>query len=277
MDAVEEVMVQTETVTRQALEERVRPIIYINKIDRLIKELRLTPEQLQKKLARIIRQFNNLIEMYSEPEFREKWKVNPAAGTVAFGSAKDRWAFTSEIAKARGLTFSDVASAYTEGRVEELTKLIPLPEAVLNMITDHLPPPHIAQQYRIPRIWRGDTNSDFGKAMINCDDNGPVIMCVNDVKVDPQAGVVATGRLFSGTVTEGNPVHLINARSDSRIQQVCIYMGAYREIVGTLPAGNIPALLGLQQARTGETIAGSKEVFPFEAIRSVKDVIIVGG
>ena len=274
VDAVEEVMVQTETVTRQALEERVRPFIYINKIDRLIKELRLNPEQLQNKLARIIRQFNNLIEMYAEPEFREKWKVNPAAGTVAFGSAKDRWAFTSEIAQTKGLKFSDVVSAYNEGRIEELVKLTPLHEAVLNMVTDHIPPPHIAQQYRIPRIWRGDPNSELGKAMIACDDNGPIVMCVNDVKVDPQAGVVATGRLFSGTVTEGTPVYLLNARTDSRIQQVCIYMGAYREIVGSLPAGNIPALLGLQQARTGETIAGSRDVVPFEAIRYVSEPVV---
>ena len=46
-DAVEGIMTQTETVTRQALEERVRPVLYINKIDRLIKELRLTPDKMQ--------------------------------------------------------------------------------------------------------------------------------------------------------------------------------------------------------------------------------------
>ena len=43
-DSVEGIMTQTETVTRQALEERVRPVLYINKIDRLVKELRLDAE-----------------------------------------------------------------------------------------------------------------------------------------------------------------------------------------------------------------------------------------
>jgi elongation factor 2 len=83
VDSVEEIMVQTETVTRQALEERVRPVLYINKIDRLIKELRLNPEQIQERIGRIITEFNRLIELYAEPEYREKWKVSFAANTVA--------------------------------------------------------------------------------------------------------------------------------------------------------------------------------------------------
>lgn len=274
VDAVEEVMVQTETVTRQALRERVRPVLYINKIDRLIKELRLTPDQIRSKLGRIIDQFNNLIEMYAEPEFKSKWKVNPVDGTVAFGSAKDRWGFTMGIAQQKGIKFSDVVDLYNKGEVEELVERVPLHEAILEMIINHMPPPHIAQQYRVPCIWRGDIDSEVGKAMMTCDENGPVIMFVNSVSVDPQAGVVATGRLFSGTVTEGSPVYLINAATDANIQQVCIYMGPYREIVNTLQAGNIPALLGLDRARIGETVTTVKEIVPFEAIRYVSEPVV---
>jgi len=274
VDAVEEVMVQTETVTRQALEERVRPLLYINKIDRLIKELKLTPDQIQAKLARIIRDFNRLIDTYGESEFRDVWKVNPSEGTVALGSAKDRWGFTLEAAQKKGIKFSDVVDAYTSGSVEDLAKQAPLHEAILNMVVGHVAPPHIAQKYRIPRIWRGDINTEAGQAMSNCDEKGPAVMCVTDVKVDPNAGIVATGRLFSGTLNEGDEVYLISAKKEGRVQQVCMYMSQFREIVGSMPAGNIPAILGLEQARSGDTIASTKDVVPFEAVKYVSEPVV---
>jgi elongation factor 2 len=274
VDAVEEVMVQTETVTRQALEERVRPVLYINKIDRLIKELKLTPEQIQEKVARIIKDFNELIELYGEPEFKDKWKVSFLDNTVALGSAKDRWGFTYKIAKSKGIKFNDIVEAYISGNIEELKKKSPLHEAILDMAVEAMPPPHIAQKYRIPKIWRGDLNSEVGQAMINCDDNGPVVMCVTNVVVDPQAGVVATGRLFSGTVHEGDKIYMVGARVESRIQQVCLYMGPYREVVGYLDAGNIPALLGLDQARAGETITSIKDIIPFEGVKYVTEPVV---
>ena len=231
VDAVEEVMVQTETVTRQALEERVRPVLYINKTDRLIKELKLTSEQIQERIGRIIKDFNDLIDLYAEPEFREQWKVSFATNTVAMGSAKDRWGFTYEIAQKSGVKFSDVVNAYIQGKVDELREKSPLHEAILNMVVEAMAPPHVAQKYRIPKIWRGDVESEIGQAMVNCLDDRPAVMCITNIVVDPQAGVVATGRLFSGTLREGDFVYLVGARTDSRIQQVCIYMGPYLSLI----------------------------------------------
>ena len=274
VDAVEEVMVQTETVTRQAVGERVKPVLYINKIDRLIKELKLTPQQIEEKVARIIKDFNGLIETYAEKEFREKWKVNFVTNTVAMGSAKDRWGFNSVIAKNKNVKFSDVVAAYKENKVEELKDKVPLHEAILNTVVEIMPPPHVAQKYRIPKIWRGDVDSEIGQAMINCDDNGPAVMCASNIVVDPQAGVVATGRLFSGTLREGDTVQLIGAKAHSRIQQVCIYMGPYREVIGEITAGNIPALLGLDAARAGETIGSVKDTSPFEAVKYVTEPVV---
>ena len=91
VDAVEEVMPQTEMVIRQALEERVRPILFINKVDRLITELQLDIEQIEKKLLHIIGTFNDLIELYGESPLKEQWKIDPTKDNVTFGAALHGW------------------------------------------------------------------------------------------------------------------------------------------------------------------------------------------
>jgi len=273
VDAVEGVMTQTETVVRQALGERVRPVLYINKVDRLIKELRLPPEKIQETLGRIVLEVNRLIDMYAEPEYREKWKLSFQSGTVAIGSAKDRWGFTVPQAQKKGVKFSDVLQAFVNNNLDWLKETMPLHEAILEMVINHHPPPHVAQRYRIPKIWRGPLESDIGQAMLECDENGPTVMAVTDVKVDPQAGVVATGRLFSGTVSDGDTLVIVGRNIQSRVQQVAVYMGQAREIVSTLPAGNIPALLGIEDARAGDTLS-VKEMVPFESLKYVSEPVV---
>ena len=92
--AVEGIMPQTETVIRQALKERVKPVLFINKVDRLIKEVKLTPEAMQKRFIEIIDEFNMLIEQIAEKDLKEKFKVNVSDGSVAFGSARENWALS---------------------------------------------------------------------------------------------------------------------------------------------------------------------------------------
>jgi len=277
VDAVEEVMVQTETVTRQALGERVKPVLFINKVDRLLKELRLAPDEVQRKLERIIRDFNNLIELYGEPEFKDQWKVDPVKGTVALGSALHKWGFTQDIARQKGIRFSDVVDAYQKETYPQLQTTVPLHNAILNMAVKHLPNPIQAQRYRIPKIWKGDIESEMGQAILNCSDTGPTVMCITMAQMDPQAGLVATGRLFSGQVKEGDQVYLVSAKKDHRIQQVSMYMGAFREVVDRINAGNIAAVSGLDLARLGETLVDFTHrdvMVPFERIIYVSEPVL---
>src|SRR5690348_251485 len=75
VDPVEGIMPQTETVVRQALKEKAKPVLFINKVDRLLNELRLTPEQTFERLLALINDVNKLISNYCPEEFVGKWKV----------------------------------------------------------------------------------------------------------------------------------------------------------------------------------------------------------
>jgi small GTP-binding protein len=202
VDSVEGLMTQTETVLRQGMEEKVRPLLYINKIDRLIKELRLSPQEVENRLLKIIQDFNAMIETYADPEFKEKWKVNPNKGQVAFGSALHKWGFTLPIIAAKKMKFADIIDAYTKGEVEGLQKEFPLDIAILDMVVDHIPNP-----------------------------------------VDAQS----------------------------------LYMGPYREITPEMAAGNIVAILGLENVRSGETLvrpADKEKMSPFEKMKYISDPVV---
>ena len=110
--------------------------------------------------------------------------------------------------------------------------------------------------------------------MLNCDEKGPVAFMVTNVIVDERAGLVATGRLLSGTLEPGIEVYLINKGTKDRILQVGMYMGPYREIVPRMIAGNIPAVLGLEDVRAGETVSTIPDMVPFEAMRYVTEPVV---
>jgi elongation factor 2 len=281
VDAVEGPMTQTETVLMQALRERVKPILFINKVDRLIKEIKLTPEDIQRKFAKIIMRINNLIEKYAPPEHKQDWKVTVEDGRVAFGSALHKWGLNLPHMKAKGVTFKDIIDAYTgeyeevNRKVDALSKKALLQEPILDMFVEHLPNPLEAQPYRQSQIWPGDPKSVVGQAMAKVDPNGPLLMCVTTIEVDPHSGVVAIGRVFSGTVEKGKTVQLLTARTRGTIQQVYMSMAADRVIIDKVPAGNIAALSGLPALHVGETIAEEGvETHSFEGLKYVSDPVV---
>ena len=110
--AVEGIMPQTETVIKQALKERVKPVLFINKVDRLIKELKLTPEAMQKRFIDIFHEFNDLVRKIADQEFKDKWMVDIKDGSVAFGSARENWALSVPFMQKKGITFKDIFTLY---------------------------------------------------------------------------------------------------------------------------------------------------------------------
>ena len=273
--AVEGVMPQTETVLRQALKERVKPVLFINKVDRLINELKLTPEELQSRFIKIINDINNLIRKMAPEEFKDKWLVRVEDGSVAFGSAYNNWAISVPFMKKSGITFKDIIKYCEEDKQEELAEKAPLHEVVLDMVIKHLPSPPEAQKYRIPHLWKGDLESEAGKAMLNCDPNGPLAGVITKIIVDKHAGAVSVCRLFSGKIKQGDEVYMVNNQQKAKVQQVSVFMGPERIPVESISAGNICALVGLKEASAGETICSPDHIIePFEAITHISEPVI---
>ncbi len=274
VDAVEGTMPQTETVLRQALKENVKPILFINKVDRLVNELKLDPQAMMGKFVNLINHVNKLIKGMSEEKFNEGWKVKVDDGSVAFGSALYNWALSVPQMEKTKITFKDVYEYCANDKQKDLADRSPLHEIVLNMVITHLPNPLQAQKQRVPVIWHGDKNSDEGKAMLSCDQHGPVQFMVTDISIDPHAGEVATGRLFSGSLERGQELAVSGMPNKNRIQQVGIFMGAERIEVERIPAGNIAAVTGLRDAMVGSTVSSLKGVAPFESIKHASEPVV---
>jgi elongation factor 2 len=275
IDAVEGCMPQTETVVRQAVKERVKPVLFINKVDRLIKELKLTPEQMAERFKNSITEVNRLIQKYTEDEFQEKFAINVNDGSVAFGSAVKKWAISVPIMQKIGVTFKDIIELTEQENEDELAKKSPLHRVVLDMVIQHLPNPLESQKYRIPKIWPGDIETDMGKDMMICSPEGKLAGVITKIYPDPHAGYVATVRIFSGKIVKGQSVFLTGKQKTEKVQQVSVYKGQQRISMDEVVAGNIVGIVGLKDAGSGETVCDpDNKIEGFEAIKHMFEPVV---
>tara|TARA_B100000686_G_scaffold116055_1_gene123400 strand:+ start:170 stop:2377 length:2208 start_codon:yes stop_codon:yes gene_type:complete len=272
--AVEGAMPQTETVVRQALKEKVRPVLFINKVDRLINELQVTPEDMMARFQVQITKVNDLIRAFAPDEHKSDWQVDVSKGTVAFGSAYHNWGITVPYMQKSGVNFTQIFEYCNKEEQKELAKKAPVHEVLLDMAVEKLPSPLVAQEYRIPNIWQGELESDVGKSMIGCDADGPLSLMITKIWMDPHAGEVAVGRVYSGTIKQGEKVWAIGSAKSERVQQVSMMVGGDRISVPGVSAGNIAALTGVRSAAAGVTISMDQEATPFEAIRHYSEPVV---
>ena len=264
--AVEGIMPQTETVIIQALKEKVKPVLFINKVDRLIAELQVTPEDMMQRFGKIITEVNKLISRMVPDEFKKDWTVDAQDGTVAFGSAYHNWATSIPFMAKKNVNFKQIYDFMEKEQKKELARAAPLHEVLLDMIVEKLPSASVSQKYRIPHIWRGESEEKIGQSMINAEASGDTAFMVTKVVLDPHAGEIAVGRLFSGTVKKGDQLYVAGMPSANRVQSVGMFVGSDRINTEIVTAGNIIAVSGLRDAISGSTISSDKEMTPFERI-----------
>tara|TARA_B100001113_G_scaffold226877_2_gene186262 strand:- start:9972 stop:12179 length:2208 start_codon:yes stop_codon:yes gene_type:complete len=272
--AVEGPMPQTETVVRQALKEKVKPVLFINKVDRLINELKVTPEDMLKRFEETIIKVNKLIRQFAPEEKKKEWQVSVLDGTVAFGSAYHNWGITIPYMKKSGVSMTEIFEYCNNEDQKTLAQKAPVHEVLLDMAVTKLPGPVEAQPYRIPNIWTGDLETPIGKAMISCDPEAELAMMITKIWMDPHAGEVAVGRLYSGAINQGESVYAIGAAKPERVQQVSMMVGGDRITVPKVVAGNIAAITGIRSAAAGVTLSRDKDFTPFEAIRHYSDPVV---
>jgi len=361
VDCVSGVCVQTETVLRQAIAERIKPVVFMNKMDRALLELQLEQEDLYQTFQRIVESVNVIVATYAQEDGpMGNIMVEPTKGTVGFGSGLHGWAFTlkqfsemyaskfgiepakmmkrlwgdqfyhpkdkkwSKTSKAgyvRGFCqfildpIYKVFDAVMNFKKEETKKLIekleiklasdekdlegkplmkammrrwlPAGDALLQMITIHLPSPVTAQRYRAEMLYEGPNDDAACMGIKNCDPDAPLMMYISKmVPTSDKGRFYAFGRVFSGKVATGmkarimGPNYIPGKKEDlycKSIQRTILMMGRYIEPIEDVPCGNIVGLVGVDQylVKTG-TITTLEAAHNFKTMKfSVSPVVRV--
>ena len=276
VDALEGVMTQTETNIRLAVGgEACKPVLFVNKVDRLINELKLPPAKVYERIDIIIAKVNALIKKVAPEGYGKEWRVSFQDGSVAIGSAKTGWAFTMKTLEKKDIKPTVVFEKYNEGDEKWLRENLPLDDALLEMIVKHLPDPKEAQQYKIPRIWKGDLDSPEGKALLSVDPKGPLVGMITKIFVDPKSKrPTLIGRVFSGTIKSGQEISLVNMRQNAKVKRLGVQEITDILDMDEVPAGNLFSVFGFMCPSGESFVAPGSEMKGFEAIEYVSEPVV---
>ena len=274
VDAVEQIMAQTESVIRQSMNECLRPILFINKVDRLINELKLPKEEIETRINNIIQMVNELIDQYDISSSSKEWKVRFDKGTVIMGSALNGWAISSYSKVIPQI--DQIIEFHEEDNIQQLRDDYPIVNAFLTSIIENVPSPLEAQSKRIKHITQFMDESSH-QAIQECKNDGPLISCLGKMLYEDNRGIISVTRIFSGSVKSGSIIRNRRTGNTSRVQQVCIYKGQSLVTIDSVGAGNIAVIIGLKDVQIGDTLVVERDNPPnilFDQISYLQESVI---
>lgn len=251
VDSVEGVMAQTESVIKQAMREGLKPILFINKIDRLINELKLKEREIERRLSNIIQMVNELVNQYVYDAYKQKWEISFKTGGVLIGSALEGWAISNyqkNIPK-----FSEIIGLYKKNMQNKLKEEYKIINTMMPAIIEKIPNPIEAQTMRVNYITEYIDEKNLEKIK-ECDGDNEIILCIGKMLYEKHKGIITVARVFSGTINTGK--ELLNKRTNKivKVLQVAVYKGEKLITTNEIDAGNIVALIGLKDVIIGDTL-----------------------
>ncbi|KAK8545022.1 hypothetical protein V6N13_066336 [Hibiscus sabdariffa] len=246
VDAAEGVMVNTERAIRHAIQERIPIVVVINKVDRLITELKLPPKDAYHKLRHTLEVINSHISAASTTAGNVP-VIDPAAGNVCFAGASAGWSFTLQsfaklYVKLHGIPFDaekfasrlwgdgehrksvestlaelgvTLSNAAYKLNVRSLLRLacstvFGSASGFTDMLVQHIPSPKDAAAKKVDHTYTGSKHSMIYKSMVECDSSGPLM--VNVTKLYPKSDCSvfdAFGRVYSGRIQTGQTLRVL--------------------------------------------------------------------
>ncbi|PIQ90470.1 MAG: elongation factor G [Candidatus Omnitrophica bacterium CG11_big_fil_rev_8_21_14_0_20_41_12] len=293
---------QSETVWRQADRYGVPRIAFVNKMDRTGSDFLAVVEQMHERLGANVAPiqlpvgkeggFNGLIDLvdkkfiHYEEDLGKEFQVKDLLEEMNADYEKYRAILIEKVAEADDLIMEE----YLHGRVvsnEDLklairrsvlaNKFVPAlcgsafknkgVQMVLDAVKDYLPSP-----LDVPAI-KG-TNPDTGEfEEVKADDNSPFVALCFKVATDPFVGKIFFVRMYSGILASGTYIYNATKRERERVTKIVKLHANHQEMTDTLATGDIAALVGLKDTKTGDTLCMEKNPILVEAMRFPDPVI----
>ncbi len=303
-DAEEGVQSQSETVWRQADKYKVPRICFINKMDKLGADFQATFEEIRERLGAhpvaMVHpigkesEFKGVIDLLSREVM--VWDQDPEG--IKYTISKDIPAdLKNEVEAARAKLIEQVAETddalldkYLGGQeisVEEVKKalrkasiaykLVPVycgtslrnkgVQPVLDAIVDYLPSPQDLQI--VTGLKPGSEDKETRK--LTQDEKFSALSF--KIQLDPHVGKLTYTRIYSGTLESGSYVYNVNKGKKERVSRILLMHANQREEIDKAYAGEIVALVGPKESKTGDTLADENSPILLEQITFPEPVI----
>ena len=140
-------------------------------------------------------------------------------------------------------------------------------QLVLDAVKDYLPSP-----IDVPPV-KG-TNPDTGEfEEVAANDESPFTALCFKVATDPFVGKIYFTRIYSGTLTSGTYIYNATKRLRERVTKIVKMHANHQEVNESISTGDIAALVGLKDTKTGDTLCMEKNPILIEAMRFPEPVI----